>query len=62
VARDITGIDFTGVASIEDVATTIQTAIRTLTTKLETVVRSTNRFIVSSVDITSASAITVLTA
>lgn len=36
-ARDITGIDFTGDASMTDVASTIQTAIRAVTSASETV-------------------------
>lgn len=56
---NISGIDFTGVASMADVATKIQTAIRAATSSTETVVWSTNKFIISSVDTTSSSAITV---
>jgi len=61
-ALDITWIDFTGNASMAIIATTIQTAIRAETSSTETVTRSTDHFIISSVDVTSSSAITVTTA
>jgi len=59
VAYNIDAIDFTGDASMNDVADTIQTAIRAATGNLETVVWSTDHFVISSVDTTSSSAITV---
>lgn len=60
--RTMTGIDFTWVTSMADVATKLQTALRAQTGSLETVIWSTNRFIISSVNVTSSSAITVTTA
>jgi hypothetical protein len=57
--RGISGIDFTGVTSMDDVASYIQTAIRAVTSGLETVVWSVNHFIVTSGNTTSSSAITV---
>jgi hypothetical protein len=60
--RNVTGINFTGVTSMEDVATKIQTAIRALTTSTETVVWSTDHFVISSILTTSSSAITVTSA
>jgi hypothetical protein len=59
---NVTGIDFTGVASMDDVATKIQTAIRAVTNKTETVTWNTDHFVISSSDTTRASAITVLSA
>lgn len=59
VARNVTGCDFSSVTSMADVATVIQTAIRALTSSTETVTWSTDHFIISSVDTTSSSAITV---
>ena len=58
----MTGIDFTGVADMAAVATKLQTALRAETSSTETVEWSTNRFIISSVNITDSSAITVTTA
>ena len=58
----ITGIDFAAAATMADVASIIQTAIRTATGHLETVVWSTDHFIISSVNVTIASAITVTSA
>ena len=55
-------VDFTEVLSMDDVATKIQQAIRALTSGLETVVWSTNHFVISSVNTTSSSAITVTSA
>lgn len=57
---DIDTIVFTGDLSMTDVATTIESAIQTATGNLETVVWSVDHFIISSVDDTSSSAITVL--
>jgi len=61
-ARSITGIDFTGVTAMADVAYKIQTAIRAATKSLETVAWSTDKFIISSVNTTSISAVTVTSA
>lgn len=58
----ITNIDFTGVTSMADVASKIETAIRLVTSRSETVVWSTNRFIIASGLTTASSAITVTTA
>lgn len=62
--RSITGIDFTGVASMAEVASRIQTAIRAVTSGLETVVWSSGAgtMVINSGDNTSSSSITVLTA
>lgn len=60
--RDITGINFTGVTSMNDVAAKIQTAIRAVTGGSETVVWSTNHFVITSGITTSSSAITVTSA
>lgn len=55
---NVTGINFTsGVTTMDNVATKIQTALRAVTSKLETVTRSTDHFIVSSADTTSNSSI-----
>lgn len=62
-AHDITAIDFSSwVSDMDDVAGKIQTAIRAATSSTETVVWSTDHFIVSSVDVTWISAITVTSA
>jgi hypothetical protein len=56
-ARDITGIDFTGLTTMPLVAAKIQTAIRAVTSGLETVAWSTNKFVITgriSVSVTSA--------
>jgi hypothetical protein len=58
-ARNIDGIDFSGDGSMDDVAATIQAAIRAVTGSLETCVWSTDHFIISSVLDASTSAITV---
>jgi hypothetical protein len=60
--RNVTGINFTGVTSMADVATMIQTAIRALTLSTETVAWSVNHFIITSALTTSSSAITVTSA
>lgn len=54
-----TGVDFTGVTSMNDVAGVIQTTIRAATGGLETVVWSVDHLVISSVDTTITSAITV---
>ena len=63
VARNVDAIDFTGVTSMDDVATKIQTAIRALTSKTETVVwnNTSKRMVITSSIATTTSAITVLT-
>lgn len=59
-ARNVDAIDFTGDATMDDVAATIQAALRTATSALETVVWSTDHFIISSVNaISTSSSITV---
>lgn len=61
--RDVTGIDFTtGVTSMANVATKIQTALRALTGSTETVVWSTDHFVVTSVNTTSSSQVSVASA
>lgn len=62
VALSVTGIDFTGVTSMADVATYIQTALRAESGTLETVAWDTDHFIITSADTTSSSAITVTSA
>jgi hypothetical protein len=59
VTYDIAAIDFTGVTSMNDVATYLQTAIRTATGSTETVTWSVDHFIITSADTTVTSAITV---
>lgn len=61
-AYNITQIDFTGVTSMAEVATKIQTAIRLATESTETCVWSTNHFVITSADATSSSAMTVTSA
>jgi len=59
-AYNVDGIDFTApVISMEEVAATIQAAIRALTGSTETCVWSTNKFIITSVDTSSSSEVTV---
>jgi len=60
--RNITGINTVDTVSMADVASRIQTAIRAVTGGLETCVWSTNKFIITSGNTTSSSAITVLSA
>lgn len=64
VARSITGLDFQtpAVTSMAEVATVIQVGIRALTGSTETCVWSGTEFVISSVDTTASSAITVTTA
>lgn len=59
-AYNFDAIDLTGIASMADVASTIQTKMRTVTGTLLTVVWSTNRFIITSANTTSSSQISVL--
>ena len=62
-AHNVTGIDFSsGVTTMADVASKIQTALRTATSGTETVVWSTDKFIITSDDTTFTSAITVTSA
>lgn len=58
---NVDGIDFTGVTSMNDVASYIQTALRAATSGAETVVWSTDHFVITSGDTTSSSAISVTT-
>jgi hypothetical protein len=60
-AVNVDAIDFSAVTSMATVASTIQAALRTATSGSETVVWSTNKFIITSGDTTSSSAITVTT-
>jgi hypothetical protein len=60
--RTITGLNFVGTTSMAAIADIIQAAIRTATSSLETVAWSTDHFVISSVDTTSSSAITVTSA
>lgn len=59
VARNITWLNFTAVTDMDWVAAVIQAGIRAATGSLETCVWSTNKFIISSVNTTINSAITV---
>lgn len=62
-ARSITGINFSsGVASMSDVASKIQTALRAVTSSTETVTWSGTRFVITSASTASTSAVSVLTA
>lgn len=60
VERIVTGLNFAAAASMANVATIIQTGIRALTLKTETVVWSVDRFIITSASTYINSAITVL--
>ena len=61
IAYDITEIDFTGAADMDAIAAIIQIAIRAATgNSHETCVWSTNKFIITSVNTTSSSAVSVL--
>jgi hypothetical protein len=62
VAYNVDGIDFTApVTSMAEVASTIQAALRAVTSGLETVVWSTDHFVITSADTTVSSEISVLT-
>lgn len=56
--RDVTGLNFSGIVTMNDVATVIQTGLRAVTGSTETVVWSTNHFVITSANTTSISAIT----
>jgi len=58
-AYDITGIDFTGVTDMDDVASVLQAAIRAETGSEETVVWSTDHFIITSSTLGSTSEVSV---
>lgn len=60
--RNVTGLNFSTASTMADVAGIIQNGIRSLTNGQETVVWSTNHFILSSADTNSTSAITVTSA
>jgi len=60
--RSITAIDFTGLATMALIANKLQTAIRAITSGLETVIWSTDHFIIASVLTTVSSTITVTSA
>lgn len=60
-AYNVDWINFTGDASMADVAATIQAALRAVTSWTETVVWSTDHFVITSWDTSSTSAISVLT-
>ena len=61
VAVNVDAIDFTGDTDMDDVAATIQTALRAATSWEETVVWSTDHFVITSADDRVTSAITVTT-
>jgi hypothetical protein len=56
---NVDAIDFTGVTSMNDVATYLQTALNTATGGTETVAWSTNHFVITSTDTTVASEVSV---
>ncbi len=58
---DVQSIDFTGDTDMDDVAATIQAAIRTATSSTETCVWSTDHFIIASITNTMYSEVSVLT-
>jgi len=60
--RNILGLNFSSCVTMADVALVIQAGIRNVTKTAETCVWSTNRFIITSSDRTSTSAITVASA
>jgi len=60
--RSITGLNFTNVVTMDDVALVIQTGIRAATSSSETVVWDVDHFIITSANTTSSSAMTVTTA
>jgi hypothetical protein len=62
VARAISGLNFTAVGTMDDVAAVIQAGIRTATGSTETCIWSTDHFVISSANTTSSSAITVTSA
>ena len=63
VKYDLTSIDFSsGVTTMADVATKIQTAIRTATSSTETVAWSTDHFLISSITTGAYSAVSVTSA
>jgi len=62
VTRDVTWLDFSSTTNEDDIASVIQAWIRALTSSTETCVWSTDHFVISSVDTTSSSAITVTSA
>lgn len=62
VQRDISGLNFSAVASMANVATVIQTGIRAATGSTETCVWSTDHFVITSVNTTSASQVSVTSA
>lgn len=63
VVRNVTGLNFTtGVTSMADIASKIQTGIRALTGSTETVIWDTNHFVVTSVNTTSSSQVSVASA
>lgn len=59
-AYNVDGIDFTSITTMADVASTIQTALRTASGTTATVVWSTDHFVITSSNTTASSAITVL--
>ena len=58
---NVDGIDFTGDASMADVAATIQAALRVVTSSTETVIWDTDHFLMTSADTTASSEMSVLT-
>lgn len=59
-AYNVDGISFSGITTMAQVASTIQTALRAACGSTPTVVWSTNRFIITSSNTTSSSAVSVL--
>lgn len=62
VLRIITGLNFTSIVTMADVAQVIEDGIRAVTGGSETCIWDTDHFVITSTDTTSSSAITVLTA
>lgn len=62
VVRNITGLNFSSVASMANVATIIQTGIRAATGSTETCTWVTDHFVITSVNTTSASQVSVTSA
>lgn len=61
VTLNVTGISFAGITTMAQVATVIQTALRTACGTTPTVVWDTNKFIITSSNTTVSSAVSVLT-
>lgn len=58
--REIVWVNLSSATSMSDIASAVQTAIRAITTKNETVTRDTDHFVISSADTTWTSAISAM--